>query len=262
MEPQKQIKFNLSPSSLNTYYESPLLFYLKYIAKVPDDTKVPVCYGLSGSIVHDCLEKYAKGDLDRDGTYLHLGTEWQKQNLCIHKDVKGGVLNQTQYLLALLEGMKIVDCHEEHICEEIIEFPIIENEQYKVGMKGIIDLQTTQKDNKERIVADYKTSNRIDEGENFKRQALFYNLLIYKKKNIVPKKSTFFYLKLNKRKDYTFTVEEMLELEQKIKAVAEEIISYGNDIGGYPIGDIDSIFNSKKQACLREVERRKGLGLI
>ena len=56
----KKISFNLSPSSINVYYQSPLLFYLKYIAKVPDDTSVPVCYGLSGSIVHECLEKYAK----------------------------------------------------------------------------------------------------------------------------------------------------------------------------------------------------------
>ena len=56
----KKISFNLSPTSINTYYQSPLLFYLKYIAKVPDDTDVPVCYGLSGSIVHGGLEKYAK----------------------------------------------------------------------------------------------------------------------------------------------------------------------------------------------------------
>lgn len=256
---EQQIRFNLSPSSLNTYYESPLLFYLKYIAKVPDDTKVPVCYGLSGSIVHDCLEKYAKCETDRDQTYLSLATKWQNQNLHIHQDVKGETLDQTQYLIALLNGMQIIDNHQDHICEEMISFPLIDNEQYRIGIKGIVDLQTTQKDDNQNIVADYKTSNRIDEGENFRRQALFYNLLIYKKKNIIPNKSTFFYLKLNKRKDYTFTVDQMLELEQEIKKVAETIISYGNDIGRYPIGDIDSIFNSKKQACLNEIERRKKL---
>ena len=63
----KKISFNLSPSSLNIFFKSPLLFYLQHVAKVPEDTKVPVCYGLSGNIVHTCLEKYAKGDLSRDG---------------------------------------------------------------------------------------------------------------------------------------------------------------------------------------------------
>jgi len=260
MEEKKQIKFNLSPSSLNTYFESPLLFYLKYIARVPDDTKVPVCYGLSGSIVHDCLEKYARGDFDRDETYLSLAKEWQKQDLCVHQDVKGCILDQNDYLRALLNGMTIVDSHEDHICEEVISFPLVENENFKIGMKGIVDLQTTQKHNKKQIVADYKTSNRIDEGEGFKRQALFYNLLIYKKKNIIPKKSTFFYLKLNKRKDYVFTLDEMLAFEKEIERIAEEIISYNNDIGKFPIGDIHSIFNSKKQACLKEVQRRKNKG--
>jgi len=254
-----QIKFNLSPSSISTYYESPLLFYLKYIAKVPDDTQVPVCYGLSGSIVHDCLEKYAKGDLDRDQTYLTLITEWQKQNLHIHQDIKGEPLGQTEYLMALLNGMQIVDNHQDHICEEKISFPLIDNEQYKIGIKGIVDLQTTQKHDNQKIIIDYKTSNNIDNGEAFRRQALFYTLLIYKKKNIIPHKATFHYLKLNTKKEYTFTIDEILSFENEIKKIAEEIISYGHDIRRYPIGDINSIFNTKRQACLREVERRKRL---
>ena len=76
-----KISLNLSPSSINTFYQSPLLFYLKYIAKVEDDTPVPVCYGLSGNIIHSCLEKYAKNELDRDSAYSFLLTQWKKQNL-------------------------------------------------------------------------------------------------------------------------------------------------------------------------------------
>ena len=69
---ESKVSFNLSPTSLNLFYQSPLLFYLTYIAKVPDDTPVPLCYGLSGTIVHECLEKYAKKELDRDESCLHL----------------------------------------------------------------------------------------------------------------------------------------------------------------------------------------------
>lgn len=256
---EAQIRFNISPSSLNTFFESPLLFYLKYIAKVPDDTPVPVCYGLSGSIVHDCLEKYARGDLDRDQTYLYLAQEWERQNLHIHKDVKDETLDQTQYLVALLQGMNVVDNHQNHICEEKISFPLINNDQYKIDIKGIVDLQTTQKHDNKKIIIDYKTSNNIDEGESFRRQALFYTLLIYKKKNIIPHRATFHYLKLNTKKEYTFTIDEILSFEKEIERIVRKIVSYGNDIRRYPIGNIDSIFNTKRQACLREIERRKRL---
>src|SRR3989338_414821 len=97
-EGEKKISLNLSPSSINIYYQSPLLFYLKYIAKVPDDTPVPVCYSLSGRIVHDCLEKYAKKELDRDGTYSHLLNQWEEKNISSHEDIRGNLLNPMEYL--------------------------------------------------------------------------------------------------------------------------------------------------------------------
>ena len=100
MERKKEgkVNLNLSPSSINTYYKSPLLFYFTYIAKVPDDTPVPVCYGLSGNIVHDCLERYALGEINRDEAYLHLIQEWINKRLPEHKDVKGQPLYPTTYL--------------------------------------------------------------------------------------------------------------------------------------------------------------------
>ncbi|MEK6848821.1 MAG: PD-(D/E)XK nuclease family protein, partial [Nanoarchaeota archaeon] len=140
------VSFNLSPSSLNVYYQSPLLFYLTYIAKVPDDTPVPVCYSLSGNIVHECLEKYAKKELDRDSAYLYLLEKWEMQNLSVHKDIKGATLSQTEYLIAMLNGMQIIDSHKNHICEETISFPFKENQIMKIGIKGIIDLQATEKE--------------------------------------------------------------------------------------------------------------------
>lgn len=256
IEECKKIFLNLSPSSINVYYQSPLLFYLKYLAKVPDDTPVPLCYGLSGSIVHACLEKYAKKELDRDGAYSHLLTQWEKQNLNTHKDINNNLLNPLDYLAAMMKGLEIIDQHENHISEETILFPFKENENIKIGIKGIIDLQATEKKGKQHVILDYKTSNSISEDKSFQRQALFYNLLVYKQKNIIPSKTSLHYLKLGVSKDYAFSLEEIKEFENTLHEIANQILLFGTNIGNYPLGQIDDIFNSKKQACLKEVERR------
>jgi len=261
-EGEKKISLNLSPSSINIYYQSPLLFYLKYIAKAPDDTPVPVCYGLSGNIVHECLEKYAKKEIDRDGAYSHLLTKWEKQNLYSHQDVHGNLLNPMEYLNAVIKGIELIDQHEDHICEEMIVFPLKENEIIKIGIKGIIDLQAIEKTCKQNVILDYKTSNSVSEDKNFERQALFYNFLLYKKKNIVPSKTSLHYLKLGVSKDYIFGLGEIKEFERELHRIADMILEFGTDIENYPIGRIDDMFNSKKQACLREVKRRKNKSVL
>lgn len=253
---EKKISLNLSPSSINTYYQSPLLFYLKYIAKVPDDTYVPVCYGLSGNIVHECLEKYAKKELDRDQAYAHLLVQWDKKNLYSHRDIYNALLDPLEYLRAIIRGIALIDKHEDHICEETIVFPLKENDSIKIGIKGIIDLQATEKTDKQQIILDYKTSNSVSEDKNFERQALFYNLLLHKKKNVLPAKTSLHYLKLGVCKDYRFSIEQISEFERELHRLADEILSFGTNIGNYPVGKVDDRFNSKKQACLREVERR------
>ena len=255
----KKISFNLSPSSLNVYYKSPLLFYLKYIAKVPDDTQVPICYSLSGSIVHDCLEKYAKRELNRNEVYNKLAEEWNNKNLGFHKNINNQLLNQTEYMVAMIKGMQIIDQHEDHVCEEMISFSFRENEEMIIGLKGIVDLQARQTHDKKQVIIDYKTSNSINSGKDFERQALFYNFLIHKQKNILPSKTVFYYLKLGVPKEYLFTEEHIESFENELHTVAEEIMSHGLNITNYPIGIVDDLFNSKKQACLNEIARREQL---
>ncbi len=251
-----KISFNLSPTSLNIFIQSPLLFYLTYIAKVPDDTYVPVCYGLSGGIVHECLEKYAKGSFDRNEAYLFFINQWEKLSLDIHLDIRNKVLNKEEYLLALIKGLNFVDLYDNHICEEAINFPFVENEYMKIGIKGVIDLQATEKKANHRILIDYKTSNSINQGKEFERQALFYNLLIHKKSNELPSKTIFHYLKLGVPKVYSFSHEDIHAFEEELRIIANQILEYGNNISDYPIGEINDLFNSKKKACFREVFRR------
>jgi hypothetical protein len=256
-----KISFNLSPSSINTFYQSPLLFYFKYISKVPDDTPIPVCYGLSGNIVHDCLEKYANNEINLDESYLLLATKWKDQNLDYHKDLTGTPLNQTQYFKSLINGIKIIDQHKNHKCEEIIKFPFIENDYMSIGIKGIIDLQANQIEDDKFVIIDYKTSNSVKLGGDFKRQALFYNYLIHKSNSIIPDKTIFHYLKLGIPKQYYFSEQEIFNFENELNSVANKIISYGNDITKYPIGNINDTFNTKKEACIKEVYRRKKINL-
>ena len=253
----EKISFNLSPTSLNTYYQSPILFYLTYIAKIPDDTLVPVCYGLSGNIIHNCLEKYAKKELDLDGACMNLAILWEKYNLNFHKNLKGELLDKEEYLRALLSGISIIDKHESHICEENISFSFTENEKFKIGVKGIIDLQTRQKSDNTPVIIDYKTSNSVKIGRDFERQALFYNYLLYKQKNFIPSKTIFHYLKLGIPKVYTISIDDIHVFEDELVNVASQIISYGTNISNYPIGNIHDTFNSKKQACIDEIARRK-----
>jgi len=257
-----KILLNLSPSSLNLYYQSPLLFYLTYIAKVPDDTPVPVCYGLSGNIVHECLEKYAKKQLDRDGACLHLINQWENKNLNLCQDIKGCALNQIEYLAAMLNGMQIIDLHENHLCEERISIPFKENDIIKIKLKGIIDLQANKKNEEDLVIIDYKTSNNVSQDKSFERQAMFYNLLIYDKKNVIPKKTIFYYLKLGVAKEYSFSLNEIEEFRKELNEIADKLLSFGLDIGNYSIGEIDDLFNSKRKACLEEIERRKRFGII
>jgi len=252
-----KVSFNLSPSSLNTYFKSPLLFYLTHIGKVPDDTKVPVCYGLSGNIVHNCLEKYAKGELNRDETCLFLASQWDKLNLNYHLDIKNNPLKMEDYLLALIKGLNVIDSHKEHVCEEMIKFPFMENDSMKIGIKGIIDLQAKQKEDNSQVIIDYKTSNSVNQGNEFERQALFYNYLIHKKKNIIPEKTVFHYLKLGVPKVYSFTYQDIQAFEEELNIIANELLKFGTNISRYPVGEINDLFNSKREACLREVSRRK-----
>jgi len=256
---EPKVCFNLSPSSLNLFHQSPLLFYLTHIGKVPDDTQVPLCYGLSGNIVHECLEKYAKKELDMDGACMHLIEQWGKRNLHYYKDINGNTLNLTEYLSAMLNGIQIISKHDNSIPEEMIILPFKENEIMKIGLKGIIDLQATERNTNQSVIIDYKTSNGISEDKNFERQALFYNLLLHKKKNNLPSKTCFHYLKLGVHKEHKFSLKEIEEFEKELHEIADKILLYGTDIENYPAGKIDDLFNSKKQACLREIARRKKL---
>ena len=78
-------------------------------------------------------------------------------------------------------------------------------------------------------------------------------------KNILPSKTSLHYLKLGISEEYIFSLEEIEEFEIELHRIADQILLFGLNIENYPIGQIEDRFNSKKQACLREVKRRNCL---
>lgn len=248
----KTVKFNLSPSLINLYNESQLRFYYT-IMKYSADTETVQCYGTSGSIIHDVLEKYAK---DKTLNYVEMFDKfWEIRHLDKLLDVKGQTLNKSDYLKALLNGVRLINNkYTDIIAEETLKFPLISNNDWEIGIKGIIDVQC--KLNNEYVIVDYKTSNSVDSGENFKRQGLHYCWSVWKSKNILPKKVIFEYLKLNQSVEYSFDEIDMKRYEEYLINLANEIMKKGTDINNYEIGDIDSIFNQYKNTCLKEKLKR------
>ncbi|MBU2503714.1 MAG: hypothetical protein KJ879_01530, partial [Nanoarchaeota archaeon] len=87
---------------------------------------------------------------------------------------------------------------------------------------------------------------------------LFFPSPLHKKGRSLPKKTVFKYLKLGAEKVYSFSQEDVELFEEELRSIAEQIFEYGTDIGKYPVGNINDIFNSKKEACIKEIIRRNG----
>jgi len=240
------VKFNLSPSSLNSYLESPLVFYYTYIEKKEPDTDVPTCYSLAGNLVHHILEN----KLSANKVFWGL---LEQKNLNKLRGFNFKPLNGNDYYHAAVRGTDLMKTKYDVLrCEEKIVFGYSKN----IKIKGFIDVIALLKQNGELVIEDWKTSSRIDVSDNFRRQALFYVTLFYKKYNVLPTKVIFEYLKIGQEKEYSFSLKEVEDFWLYIHSIIKEIEEKGTDINNYAIGDIKSGFNEYKQACHIEQDRR------
>lgn len=262
------LKFNLSPSSLNQYKESPLVFFYNYVKKAYPDTEVPDAYGRAGSLVHHILELYIKQSME--GKLFNplemFEEQWKKQDID-NAGVLGCPLDKSDYMKSLRVGIELLqNKYDIRDTEEKLMFPLINDVQADINMKGIIDCQGVLKNTQQRIILDWKTSSSIDEGDAFKRQGLFYvclDFLRFKEKHPgVPYDIPlviFEYIKIGKTKSFNFNISEINAFLLALRNIAEEIVEKGFLIDNYDIGDIDSPFNAHKKKCLKEIERRQKL---
>lgn len=244
------IKFNISPSALNLYKISPLIFYFKYITKSKPDTKVFTCYGNAGSIVHECVERYCKGKKDLEKYFFD---QWDKKNLDVDSGFGCNILSKEDYFAMAAKAILLVkDNYDIRSVEEMIEIPYMNNSKFVINIKGIIDFFGQDKDNNI-IIVDWKTGSS---SSDFEMHSKHYAYLILRKHGILIDKVVIHYLKEDKVKEYSFTREELLEYEEEMKKIVEDIIVKEDDISQYEVGNIDWIFNDYKDQCVIEYQKR------
>lgn len=249
-----KINFSISPSSVNQYRDSQLVFYYNYISNERPDSKVYTCYGKAGNVVHDITEAYIN---DRSiNIEEEFYRQWQKKGLESDYGLNKKPLNQDLYLGALKRAVNLVDTkYNDCVAEESIEWVLHEDEEFKLRCKGIIDVQCEHEGKP--IIVDWKTSSSVHKGKAFEFQGKHYCYLVWKKKGYVPEKVIFEYVKINKTKSFSFTEEDMIEHEKAVNEFKDEILEKRTDITKYEIGDIDSPFNAHTKKCKAEIERRK-----
>lgn len=254
--------FNLSPSSLNMYKDSELMFYYNYISKEFPDTQVPQCYGKGGNIVHHILEKYANGQIRKEDVYELFKQEWKLNKMSREISMNGRPLEPQPYLDSIHNGIyKIDNKYRVMKTETMYKFPLRHDSKFRVDAKGIIDVEAKTKDGVP-VLVDWKTSNSITEDNNFKRQGLFYAYLFYKYHRQNSDSSivcdvVFEYLKLNKSVTYRFNEHHVIKFEKYLHGIMRELEQKYDNITHYKIGNIDSPFNQHKLKCVNEYKRRK-----
>ena len=256
----EKLKFNLSASSYKMYNDSQLQFFYTQIIKSQSDTNTVQCYGAAGNVVHNMLEEYIKGNIwDVD---LQFRQMWDGRKLPELLGINNQPLDMELYKTAVQRGIHKLKYEYTNAkrTEELFEFPLIDNDRAKINFKGFIDVQHQVGKNVE--IIDWKTSSNVEEGA-FDIQSKFYYLLFYKKYGYLPKRIVFEYLKIDKTREYTFTIEEIKQFEQELKHVANDIVyNKGWDIENYDLGNYNNIFNNHLQKCETEKQRREGIHTI
>lgn len=244
---------SLSPSSINLYKESPLLFYYQYIEQAEPDTKVPTCYGVAGTLVHEMLEEHSVKELD---LIPEFEKRWKEAGLQYDAGINGLPLQRSKYLQSVFNGVSVLNVKTQIIPEEKIKFPLMSSKDMNIYASGIVDV--IYEEDGEYHIIDWKTSSSLDTDGKFELQAKMYCYLLYETKGIVPKTVTFEYLKINKKKTYSFTEADIMIFAEYLRHLAESILTKGLDINQYEIGDVSSIFNQHAVKCQKEKDRRNG----
>ncbi len=246
--PVKKLDFNISYSTLKLYSESPLQFYFQKIKKIEMDNKN--IYGELGKAVHKGIQTKIESPEDADFVFSD-----EMDKITTEIGMFGETIKKENFIKCYNYGKNIVDVWNDGrytlFPEMKIEFEM-EVDGIKETIIGYIDLVCIK--DKEIIVHDWKTNSSIPD-DRFIDQAKFYSYLIYKKYNIMPR-CLWHMLKLGNKITYHFNEDIVEEINNKIINFIREIRGKGYDITKYSEGNWDNTFNSHKELCQREVDRR------
>ncbi|HVV54436.1 MAG TPA: ATP-dependent DNA helicase, partial [Mucilaginibacter sp.] len=181
--------YTLSVTHLNSYLDCPLRFYFQCLIRVPSGKNPAATFG---SAVHDALRKAFRNLKDNGDEFMPVETfmrdfrsyMWRNRDSFTKEDLK----------LRMDYGEKILPPYYEHNVPvwnkiALVELPVKNIEVAGVPVKGNLD--KVEFTSKQVTVVDYKTGNlkyakekflrpndKIPNGGDYWRQAVFYKLLI------------------------------------------------------------------------------------
>ena len=198
-------KMTWSYSRLSTYAQCPYCFYLMYIED-PENRGESNFYADNGKLMHEILEKLAKGELSFDDAPGYYIEEFEYIKDEYLGEVQESIMDSTfekcnDYLCEISPG----------VLEKYDILGVELKISFKIGRKifiGYIDLLLRDKNNGEIILLDHKSRNRImkkdgktplkSEEKNFigyKRQLYLYSKAVFEKYGEFPKKLVWHHFK-------------------------------------------------------------------
>ncbi|WP_257666492.1 PD-(D/E)XK nuclease family protein [Parapedobacter tibetensis] len=248
----------LSASGLTTFLQSPLLFFLKYVAEIKEPPKITEEFEMNklGSVVHQAMQDFYERLRDKNDTINAQDIRQQLKELpqiCLQAlskvryGVPGKISNPNsmqRILLKIAEEYAAVFLHYdaqyvapfrivelENEQDYSIEFPITVDGEYKtVRLYGIID-RIDEVSGKTRIV-DYKTGR--DEVKFTSLETLFAPASDKGNKAMIQ---TLFYTFVYERVTGKTAVEPNLYIARKLRT--EGPIFYKGGRGGFEVQGVD-----------------------
>ena len=172
-----------SYSQLSSFDECPYSFYLQRIEKVPE--QLSNAFAERGSLIHDLLDKWAKGILKKDDMVAEYERRYADEVITAFPRMMKGYAEKAYYQgIEFLEnfdefqGYKVVSAEEKFT----IDLPLTDGTSRK--FTGIVDLILRKEWTNELIICDHKSKSmdsfKKAEDEMY-RQQLLYTQYVYEK---------------------------------------------------------------------------------
>lgn len=270
----------LSASSINTYIDCPLQFYLTYVEglKEADEVKETIEYDMFGTLFHSSMEflyQPFKNKLVNSSDLEKILKDSVQIEIAIQKAFSEKYFNKKEdYQNIKLEGnyLLVANVLKKYIIQLLkidkfyapfkylgsekefhLEFPL-QNGQEKVNLKGIID-RIDEKEGRLRII-DYKTGNGSLTFKNIEEvfaheannrpkyilQTFLYSMLYkYKSNTLLPIQPEIYYIKNLFKND--FTSQLTLKPNKEKTIIIEDFNSYEEEFKNLLTNCLEEIFN-------------------
>lgn len=203
--------FNISYSAINLLKGCERSFYYSYIAKLLPEETIR-CYGNAGTVVHDTIQNCHNKSIEE--TKKFFDNKWGSYNLSTtNKDPFGRLMQKEKYWDSVVRAKKIK--YNILRFEELLKF------QSKHLIKGYADAIVQFKDGIG--IIDWKTSSSIN--PNMVNQLKFYCYLYYKKYRVIPKRGVLEFLKIGKKIEYEYSMQDVKDIQKMLDDFIKNIYS-------------------------------------